>query len=189
MTLFRQNKEQEDQYQYDESIFRPRPDTRMQLPGDEELVFAEEQQFDQIWLWAVMGIELLIVMIPLIITGQPWWSWIVAASAIMLTMALLGSMKLKTRIDSEGVHFMMKVFHWKERTILWDDIDQIYVRKYSAISEYGGWGIKYGRSGKAFNVRGNHGIQIVKKDGKKILLGTQRPEDAAHHLNQHPLLV
>jgi hypothetical protein len=187
--MFRRKPEVEDRYEFDESIFKPKPDVRVRLPGDVDVVYEEEQAFDQIWLWAIMGIELLIVMVPLILTGQSWWTFLVAVGAIVLGMALLGSIKLTTRIDSTGVHYRMKVFHWKEQTIPWEEIDQIYVRKYSPIGEYGGWGIRYGRGGRAFNVRGNYGIQVVKKNGKRILLGTQKPDEAALHLSQHPLLV
>lgn len=175
--------------QLDESIFKPRTNSRVRLPADEDLVYEEEQPFDQIWLWAAMGIELFLIMIPLILTGQPWWTILLGIGAMVMTMAMLGSLKLYTRIDMEGVHFRMKPFHWKERIIRWEEIDQIYVRKYSPIKEYGGWGIRYGRKGTAFSVKGNYGIQIVKKNGKKILLGTQRPEEVSQHLNQHPLLV
>jgi hypothetical protein len=107
-----------------------------------------------------------------------------------MTMAMLGSLKLYTRIDSEGVHFRMTPFHFREKVIYWDEIDQIHVRQYSPIKEYGGWGIRMGgKNGNAFNVRGNYGIQLVRKNGKKILLGTQRPQEAARHLAAHPLLV
>jgi hypothetical protein len=104
-------------------------------------------------------------------------------------MAILGALNLYTRIDAEGVHFRMKPFHLREQTIAWEEIDQIHVRKYSPIMEYGGWGIRYGRNGKAFNVRGDYGIQIVKKNGKRVLIGTQRPDEVARHLSTHPLLV
>lgn len=161
----------------------------MRLPSDDVTEFHEEQSFDQVWLWAILGIEMLIVMIPLIMTSQPWWTIIVGIGALVLSMALLGSIRLTTRLDAEGVHYRMRVFHWKERTIPWDEIDQIYVRKYSPIGEYGGWGIRFGRGGRAFNVRGNYGIQIVRKNGKRLLLGTQRPDEAALHLSEHPLLV
>lgn len=172
---------------YDDSVFSSTE--RVALPPDDAEYFVEEQRFDQIWLWAIMGIQLLIVMIPLILTGQDWWSIIIAFLAIVLGMALLGSLSLRTRMDEEGVHFKMKLFHWRERTIPWDDIEQIHVREYSPVSEYGGWGMKYGRSGWAYNVRGNHGIQILKKNGKRILIGTQRPEEVAEYLDGKPLLV
>lgn len=189
MASNQQKRSGETEYQFDESIFTPRTDTRVELPGDEEVIFEEVQPFDQIWLWILMGIELAIIVIAMVAAGQPIWTVGLGLGAMTLTMALLSSLKLYTRIDSMGVHYRMKPFHFKEQTIPWEEIDQIHVRKYSPILEYGGWGMRYGRNGKAFNVRGNYGIQIVKKNGKKVLIGTQRPEDASSHLSTHPLLV
>jgi hypothetical protein len=39
--------------------------------------------------------------------------------------------------------------------------------------EYGGWGIKYGKMGKAYNVSGNRGVQLEFTDGKRLLIGSQ----------------
>lgn len=186
--LWRQPKE-EQLYQFDETIFKPKPDLRMPLPTSVDTEYSEEQAFDHVWLWALMGIELLVIMIPLILTGQAIWTIAVAMGVMVMTMALLGSLRLRTRIDQHGVHFQMRVFHWKEQTIPWADIDQIYVRQYSPVAEYGGWGMKGVGKNRAYNVRGNYGIQIVKKDGRRILIGTQRPDEAALHLSEHPLLV
>ncbi len=180
---------EKEQFQYKDSIFEPDMFGRVALPGDRVTDFAEEQQFDQIWLWALMGIQLFIIMVPLVLTGQSWWSMVIAFLAMVSTMVLLGSLKFNTWMDDEGVHYKMKLFHWRIRTIPWDDIDQIEVREYSPVQEYGGWGVKYGKSGWAYNVRGNHGIQILKKDGKRILLGTQKPEEAADFLASKQLLV
>ena len=189
MAMLNQKTRSEEPFRYDETIFKPRTDTRVQLPGDADTAFEEEQSFDQIWIWALMGIELLVLLIPLILTAQPWWTLGLGVGVMVLTMSLLASFKLYSRIDSSGVHYRMKPFHWKEQTIPWEDIDQIYVRKYSPIVEYGGWGIRFGRNGRAYNVKGNYGIQVVKKDGKRMLLGTQHPEEASIHLSGHPLLV
>lgn len=178
-----------EEFKFDESIFTPNPMARVELPSDEKPVFAEEQNFDQIWLWAIMGIQMVVVMIPLLLSGQSWGTIATAFLAVMLGMVLLGALKLNTWMDADGVHYKMKVFHWKVQTIPWEEIDQIHVRKYSPIKEYGGWGIKYGSGGKAFNVRGDYGIQIVKKDGKRILIGTQKPEEAGQFLIDQPLLV
>ncbi len=177
------------QYTYDDAVFKPSPIDRVSLPNDEVQEFAEVQNFDQIWLWVIMGIQLFIIMVPLILTGQSWWSIAIALVAVVLSMALLGSLRLNTWMDAEGIHYKMKLFHWKVRTIPWDEIDQIYVREYSPVKEYGGWGIKYGKGGWAVNVRGNQGIQIKKKDGKRTLIGTQKPDEAAAYLASRQLLV
>jgi hypothetical protein len=189
MSSHDQKASREKTYEFDDSIFKPNIESRIELPGDVEVAFEEVQPFDQIWLWLLMGFEMVIVMIALLTTGQLLWTVAIGLGAITLTMALFSSLKLMTRIDSVGIHYRMKPFHFKVQTIPWEDIDQVHVRKYSPILEYGGWGMRYGRNGKAFNVRGNYGIQIVKKGGKKLLLGTQHPDDAARHLGAHPLLV
>lgn len=178
----------QDRKVFEESVYMPHME-RMSLPDEHEVVFEEEQPFDQIWLWVVMGIELLVVLLPLILTGQSFWTIAFVIMLMGMTFAFLASLNLRTRIDSEGVHYRMMVFHWKEQTIPWDDIDQIYVREYSPIKEYGGWGIKQGRGGRAYNVKGNYGIQITRKNGKRVLIGTQRPDEVSSYLSQHPLLV
>jgi len=132
---------------------------------------------------------MVILIVALLMSGQPFWTVAMGLGVMTMTMAILGSLKLYTRMDSFGVHYRMTPFHFREQTIPWEEIDQIQVRKYSPILEYGGWGIRIGRNGRAYNVRGNYGLQIVKKNGKKVLIGTQRPEDAARHLSNHPLLV
>jgi hypothetical protein len=75
------------------------------------------------------------------------------------------------------------------KTILWHEISEAYVRKYDAISEYGGWGLKVGAfwrksKGIAINVSGDTGIQLELKNGKKILIGTKL-EDQAKQVISH----
>ena len=50
-----------------------------------------------------------------------------------------------------------------------------YVRKYSPIAEFGGWGYRISfNGGPAYNIAGNMGLQIVFVSGKKLLIGTQQ---------------
>ena len=45
--------------------------------------------------------------------------------------------------------------------------------------EYGGWGLRYGFFGKgrALNVSGNTGLQIEFNNGKRLLIGTNKPRE------------
>jgi hypothetical protein len=55
---------------------------------------------------------------------------------------------------------------------------QTYEAKtYRPLREYGGWGIRYGAAGKAYNVSGNLGVQLSLLSGRKIMLGSQKPEE------------
>ncbi len=45
---------------------------------------------------------------------------------------------------------------WPEKTFSLDKIVGAEARSYQPIVEYGGWGVRWSRSGRAFNVSGNH---------------------------------
>ena len=99
-------------YQFDESIFRPRTEDRIALPDDEEVIYEVVQPFDQLWIWLLMWMELVILVIALIAAGQAIWTVGLGLGAMTLTMALLSSLKLYTRMDAMGVHFRMRPFHF-----------------------------------------------------------------------------
>ena len=65
-------------------------------------------------------------------------------------------------------------------------MEQCYVRKYSPLREYGGWGVRgsFGKN-KAYNVKGNQGIQIELKKGGKVLVGTQRKTEAQQVIDRY----
>jgi hypothetical protein len=77
-------------------------------------------------------------------------------------------------------------FHLKEIFIAWNQLDECYIRTYSPLGEYGGWGIKYGLggAGKVYNVSGNQGLQLVFKDGARLLIGTQKPLELQEIINK-----
>jgi len=103
----------------------------------------------------------------------------------LLIFFLFVSIRLKTRIDESGIYYRFIPVHLRENKISWDDVAAIHVRKYSPIGEYGGWGMRYSmRHGRAYNISGSQGIQIVLKNKKKILIGTQKPEEADDVLAQ-----
>ncbi len=93
---------------------------------------------------------------------------------VLLVGILFLFLKLKTRIDEKGIHYQFLPFHFSEKSILWGEIEQCYVRKYSPIMEYGGWGIRgISKKNKAYNTKGNIGLQLILKNGHKLLIGSQ----------------
>ncbi|ALJ06742.1 hypothetical protein APS56_05200 [Pseudalgibacter alginicilyticus] len=75
------------------------------------------------------------------------------------------------------------------RTIPWKDIKYAQTRTYNALLEYGGWGLKNGgffaKKGKAINIKGNIGIQLILIDNKKLLIGTQKKLDADNVIGRY----
>jgi hypothetical protein len=161
-------------------------------------IFKEEQRFTQLWLIVLMVISVLVPV------GLVLKEYLTENSTLRTVemITILGSIfafslpifffKLKTRIDEKGIHYQFFPLNRKFKSILWNEIETAYVRKYDPISEYGGWGLKGGffrKKGRAINVKGDIGIQLELKNSKKILIGTQKETEAKQVLTtyQHKL--
>lgn len=148
-----------------------------------KIIFREEQCFVGTWMWyLVIGIALLSVGgVVLSLTQEIDNEGIIGL--ILVTIATGGAIlllyvsKLYVTIDHQAIYYRYPPFVNSEKKITKEDIDKIYVRKYKPIWEYGGYGYRFRfRSGRAMNVAGNLGVQLIKKDGKRLLIGTQKPE-------------
>lgn len=157
-------------------------------------VFKEIQRFDQWWLRILLIAALLIAVSPLvfeyenIIKSRKEITSIL--SSVLIILAIFCTFwflfRLETRIDEDGIQYRYLPFHRKPRLRSWDKIRDVSVRKYNPILEYGGWGYRIGlRKKRALNVKGNMGIQIIYKNGRQLLLGTQRPKDAEAVINHY----
>ena len=149
-------------------------------------VFKEEQRFTQSWLIVIVIISAL-VPVGVIIneysksnTNMSFTVLLLTTLSIIFFSGLIFFFKLKTRIDEIGIHYQFSPFHFSLRTIKWNEIQKAYVRNYDPIGEYGGWGLKGGWSkskGKAINVSGDIGLQLELKNGKKLLIGSQKENE------------
>ena len=107
--------------------------------------------------------------------------WITISAAVFVSILFVWmafGLRLKTHIDERGIEYQFKGFHLKPKFISWEQLEKAYVRTYHPLSEYGGWGIRgsFGKDSMAYNVKGNKGLQLQFKDGKRLLIGTQTPE-------------
>lgn len=154
----------------------------------EKVLFKEEKQFRQLWLWILLiasyWLPLTLLIRPLVktwVSGSKDFLLLVFISAFILVFALVCSWLFKStrfvvevRIDGIWYKFPPLLYKWK--CIQKNEIEKYEVRTYRPVSEYGGWGIKGGSKNKAYNVSGNIGLQLYLKNGKKILFGTQKKQ-------------
>ena len=147
-------------------------------------VFIENQRFNQWWLYLILAIPLISLLIPFIsktekvLSRNDLFEIFIPFIFLVLIYLFIFSIQLKTRIDEKGVHYQFFPFNRKLKLILWNEIEKCCCRKYKPLLEYGGWGYRTTlRSGRALNIRGNIGVQIIFKNGKKLLLGTQKQDD------------
>lgn len=152
--------------------------------------YYEVQRFTQWWVWILLLVVFFTTIIPIItlITENGFdtsysWAIIFPAATTGLVVLLFYLLKLETTIDAKGIHY--RFFPFPKKMIPWQEIESCYVRTYSPLTEFGGWGIRFGLGGRAYNVKGNKGIQVVTKSGKKILFGTQNETEVQNVIDAY----
>jgi hypothetical protein len=158
----------------------------------ERLLFQEEQRFTQKWIWLlIVGASLFSIISALYginsqeILEKSWENnpsstkYLVAI--LLFEMLFMGGiillflkMRLQVEIKSDGIYFRFPPLARKWKSIVKDEIARYEVRTYQPVLEYGGWGIKGSTKNKAYNIKGNVGLQLYLKNEKKILIGTQQ---------------
>ena len=87
-------------------------------------------------------------------------------------------LKLETEVRPDGLYIRFFPAHIHFKRFGAEDLSEYYAREYKPLREYGGWGIRCSlKKGKAYNVSGNKGVQLVFKNGKRLLIGSQRAEE------------
>ena len=155
-------------------------------------LFEETQRFKQVWIWIILiGVSLVMLyQLTMALTESNPATESLTALTIALFLVIgvniiIYSARLKTKIDNEGVSITFKPLINKPKLFACEEIDRAFVRKYKPIWEYGGWGIRYRWSGRAYNTSGNIGLQLIMKSGKKILIGTRKPEELKAFLDKY----
>ena len=153
-----------------------------------EMLFREVQRFRQLWIWIFVILLMVLAwysFIQQIVAKNPFGSrpapdlvvigmWVLFGWIVPVMVYTAG---LTTEVRGDGIHIRYIPFHRKFRTMPLEAIQSYGARTYRPLKEYGGWGIRYGSGGKAYNVSGNRGVQLVLLSGRKILLGSQKPDE------------
>jgi len=135
--------------------------------------YTEVQRVDSIWPLAILTITLVFNWFLYFVQGyQDMDLFYGSMFSIAIICTFFALVRLDTKINNESVRYKLFPFHWKWRNINWRDIEKSEIRTYKPLKEYGGWGLQFGKSGNACTIKGNEGLQIYIKNGKKILIGT-----------------
>jgi len=153
-------------------------------------VFKEVQKFNSPLIWVIVGIAaiggIFALTAPAAQNEQlPIIAKLLISSAIIILVLTFMFGYLKTTIDDTGIKIEMRILFKFGKTILWDDIQTIKVDKYRPILEFGGWGYRIGWKGVAYNCRGNDGLIIILKNGRKVVVGTQKPDELKKYLSDN----
>ena len=91
------------------------------------------------------------------------------------------TVRLVTELRPQRLSVAMKGF-WRRTRVPLADIRSARVVDYDPVTEYGGYGIRSGPLGRAYIASGRRGVQLELKDGRKLLIGSQRSEELAQRI-------
>ncbi|HLI92821.1 MAG TPA: hypothetical protein VKU83_04410 [Puia sp.] len=151
--------------------------------------FHEEQRFTQIWIqiilyfvWAgVTGVS-----IALVATKKTGPIPAICLFAFMtIFVVVFRNLKLQVSLRKDAISYRFFPIQWKYRNISRVNIESMELIDYNPISDYGGWGIRFGKKGAAYTVKGNHGLYIRRADKSSVLIGTSKPKEMEDFLQKH----
>lgn len=154
---------------------------------ESKVVFQEKQKFTQWWLWIILLTPTLFIIYKIfesvlsnnndgsenitIFSIAPFESGL-ALFILFFILLSMYFMTMSTAIDAEKIvvrhlYFVKKVWYWNE-------IESAEIITYGFV----GYGIRISlKHGTVYNVKGNKGLFIKLKNGKKRLIGTQKSEE------------
>ena len=152
--------------------------------SDHVILYREQQRFKQFWLWAIiLGAAAVFWagFIYQVILGGQFGNRPVSDVQLAILFALMGvgmpwffyQMKLTTEVRPGEIQVRFWPFHVKPKIIPLHLVRDFEKVTYNPIGDYGGWGIRWGFKGKAYNMSGNEGVKLHFYNRKPLLIGSQ----------------
>lgn len=136
-----------------------------------EIIYQEKSSMK---LWAFILIPLLsvVVLLDVLINNSPKFTqdpeaqWTIIIP--ILVFLLLYFIQLEWKFTESDFRYRFFPFIIKERIIPYSNIQSMSVMKINPIFEFGGWGLRRGKLGKAYTTEGNLIIHMELKSGQKL---------------------
>jgi hypothetical protein len=137
--------------------------------------FHEEQRFNQRWVRTLLLIAVLPVVAVFLIRGVVL-SVMIVPLILLAVGVFLAFARLVVDVDREAITVAFH-FLWPKRRIRISDVRKAEATKYSPLLDYGGYGVRLGFRGWAFNTSGDEGVLVETNDGSHLMIGSQRPKE------------
>jgi hypothetical protein len=161
------------------------------MSAQRPVLFRETQSFPLGYAKIALAIPpaaLAIVTCRQILWHHPWENPAMTnGNLLFLTILLvvvyirLITVRLVTELRPDQLSVAMKGF-WRRTRVAVSDIRSARVTDYDAVAEYGGYGIRSGPHGRAYIASGRQALQLELKDGRKLLIGSQLPQEFAQRI-------
>lgn len=149
----------------------------VQYMAKEQMIMAVVVWGITIFSWAVFAVQ---IVLGISVGNNPapdYMVWLIMLSFGIVFPLVMFSLRLQTRVADDELQYRYYPFHIRWRTIGFDEIKKVKFTEYSGLKEFGGWGIRRNRRGRAYTVAGKYGVWITLRDKSEILIGSKKAEE------------
>ena len=157
-----------------------------------ELIYSESLTMRKM-VWILLPVFIAVLLLPsagLTLAeiqskwNQDFGNMIAPIIILMSVFLLLWNVRLNWSISKTEFSFTFFPFVLKRRTFPMEEVEDIQVMKINSLMEFGGWGLRRGKLGKAYTTSGNYILHIKFKQGTPINVSVLRPQQARDFLDQ-----
>jgi uncharacterized membrane protein len=146
--------------------------TRIVKSG-QPLVYWEVQNPVYSRVLAVVVPLLMVVVAATAWSEVPWFSVLIALVGIALALIYGG---FRTVVTREAVVVRMGILGIRLLKLKTSDITLAELHSFAPLKDFGGYGIRFNKEMKAYFLKGDRGVKITTRAGKKYLIGSDHPE-------------
>ncbi|GAA4444823.1 hypothetical protein GCM10023188_47280 [Pontibacter saemangeumensis] len=150
-----------------------------------QILFRERQRFRQVWLWVVLLAVAAIIwagFVWQVLLGNSFGSKPASDVQLVVLFLLIGlgfplffyRMSMTTVVQTGELQVRFWPFILRPVRIPLHTLRNYEHITYKPIRDYGGWGIRWGMKGKAYNMSGNEGVLLHFYDKESLLIGSQK---------------
>ncbi|MGO9258844.1 MAG: hypothetical protein ACLQU1_21365 [Bryobacteraceae bacterium] len=161
------------------------------MRADRAVLFREKQSFHLGYARIALAMPpaaLVIISCRQIIWHRPWGDppttnggLLFLTALILLVYIRLITVRLVTELRPAQLSVAMKGL-WRRTRVALADIRKAVAVEYDPVTEYRGYGVRSGPRGQAYIASGSQAVQLELRDGRKLLIGSQRPQELARRI-------
>lgn len=151
----------------------------------QQILFREKQNFRQIWLWVVLlGVASIFWagFVSQVLLGNSFGNKPASDVQLVVLFLLIGlgfplffyRMTMTTVVQPGELQVRFWPFILRPERIPLHTLRNYERITYKPIRDYGGWGIRWGMKGKAYNMSGNEGVLLHFYNQESLLIGSQK---------------
>jgi hypothetical protein len=110
---------------------------------------------------------------------------LIGCIVVSLITVWMWCLRLDTVINSDGIYYRIRFFHFKFHCIPWSEVKEIETTQLLAWEKLRGWGLHLDTFRPRYKEYIAHGVKVIKidlKSHKQIVIGTRHPDEVDRYI-------